>query len=150
MNSHLLPLFVSYRSSGEKLITYQANSSCVSNSHNHSVLQSIDITRRNLMLITLRAQRVNTKRVDQKNDMLRIDTYNLRLSRKSQVLSLPAWQYNVTNLTKWLQSEIIITWHWPQSVSTYSCAKRREDEDHYTLLQYSAYGTSWQSDVLTL
>ena len=42
------------------------------------------------MLITLRAERVNTKRVDQKNDMLRIDTYNLRLSRKSQVLSLPA------------------------------------------------------------
>ena len=27
----------------------------VRNSHNHSVLQSIDITRRNLMLITLRA-----------------------------------------------------------------------------------------------
>ena len=30
----------------------------VRNSHNHSVLQSIDITRRNLMLITLRAERV--------------------------------------------------------------------------------------------
>ena len=29
MNSHLLPLFISYRSSGEKLIKYQANSSCV-------------------------------------------------------------------------------------------------------------------------
>ena len=28
-NSHLLPLFISYRSSGEKLIKYQANSSCV-------------------------------------------------------------------------------------------------------------------------
>ena len=27
--SHLLPLFISYRSSGEKLIKYQANSSCV-------------------------------------------------------------------------------------------------------------------------
>ena len=30
----------------------------VHNSHDHSVLQSIDITRRNLMLITLRAERV--------------------------------------------------------------------------------------------
>ena len=29
MNSHLLPLFISYRSSGEKSIKYQANSSCV-------------------------------------------------------------------------------------------------------------------------
>ena len=29
MNSHLLPLFIFYRSSGEKLIKYQANSSCV-------------------------------------------------------------------------------------------------------------------------
>ena len=29
MNSHLLPLFISYRSSGVKLIKYQANSSCV-------------------------------------------------------------------------------------------------------------------------
>ena len=29
MNSHLLSLFISYRSSGEKLIKYQANSSCV-------------------------------------------------------------------------------------------------------------------------
>ena len=29
MNSHLLPLFISYRSSEEKLIIYQANSSCV-------------------------------------------------------------------------------------------------------------------------
>ena len=28
-NSHLLPLFISYRTSGEKLIKYQANSSCV-------------------------------------------------------------------------------------------------------------------------
>ena len=61
MNSHLLPLFISYRSSGEKLIKYQAIFSCdhINNSHDHSVLQSIDITRRNLMLITLRAERVN-------------------------------------------------------------------------------------------
>ena len=29
MNSHLLPLFISYRSSGEKLIKDKANSSCV-------------------------------------------------------------------------------------------------------------------------
>ena len=29
LNSHLLPLFTSYGSSGEKLIKYQANSSCV-------------------------------------------------------------------------------------------------------------------------
>ena len=29
LNSHLLPLLISYRSSGEKLIKYQANSSCV-------------------------------------------------------------------------------------------------------------------------
>ena len=29
MNSHLLPLFISYGGSGEKLIKYQANSSCV-------------------------------------------------------------------------------------------------------------------------
>ena len=29
LNSHLLPLFISYRRSGEKLIKYQANSSCV-------------------------------------------------------------------------------------------------------------------------
>ena len=29
MNSQLLPLFIFYRSSGEKLIKYQANSSCV-------------------------------------------------------------------------------------------------------------------------
>ena len=29
MNSHLLPLFTSYWSSGEKLIKYQVNSSCV-------------------------------------------------------------------------------------------------------------------------
>ena len=29
LNSHLLPLFISYRGSGKKLIKYQANSSCV-------------------------------------------------------------------------------------------------------------------------
>ena len=29
MNSHLLPLFISYKSSGEKSIKYQADSSCV-------------------------------------------------------------------------------------------------------------------------
>ena len=29
LNSHLLPLFISYRSSGEKLIKYQANLSCM-------------------------------------------------------------------------------------------------------------------------
>ena len=29
LNSHLLPLFVSYRSNGEKFIKYQVNSSCV-------------------------------------------------------------------------------------------------------------------------
>ena len=29
LRSHWLPLFISYRSSGEKLIKYQANSSCV-------------------------------------------------------------------------------------------------------------------------
>ena len=60
MNSHLLPLFISYRKSGEKLIKNQANSSCVIMSRNshHSVLQSIYITRRNLMLITPGALRV--------------------------------------------------------------------------------------------
>ena len=56
LNSHLLPLFISYRSSGEKLIKFQANSSCVIMSiilmNNWSVLQGIDSTRRNLMLIT--------------------------------------------------------------------------------------------------
>ena len=44
----------------EKLIKYQAKSSSlydhVHNSHDHFVLQSIDITRRNLILITLRAK----------------------------------------------------------------------------------------------
>ena len=58
LNSHLLPLFISYRSRGEKLIKYQANfilCDHVRNTHDHSDLQSIDITRKNLMLITLRA-----------------------------------------------------------------------------------------------
>ena len=61
LNSHFKPLFISFRSNGEKLIKYQANSSCVIMS---VILMStlfikknkdIDITRRNLMLITLRA-----------------------------------------------------------------------------------------------
>ena len=121
MNSHLLPLFVSYRSSGEKLIKYQANSSCV--------IMSV-------ILITT-------------------------LLFKALILQGGIWSWSLLGfkglragrhwIWQWLQSEIIITWHWPQSVSTYSCAKRREVEDHYTLLHwYSAYGTSWQSDVLTL
>ena len=58
MNSHLLPLFISYKSSGEKLIKISSRfilCDHVRNSHDHSVLQSIDITKRNLMLITLRA-----------------------------------------------------------------------------------------------
>ena len=38
----------------------------VRNSHDHYVLQSIDITRKNFMLITLRASRVNKKRAFQK------------------------------------------------------------------------------------
>ena len=29
LNSHLFPLFISYKSSRDRLITYQANSSCV-------------------------------------------------------------------------------------------------------------------------
>ena len=59
LNSHLLPLFISYRSSGEKLIIKISSKFIlcdhVRNSHDHSVLQSIDISRRNLMLITLKA-----------------------------------------------------------------------------------------------
>ena len=51
-----LLLFITYRRSGEKLIKYQSNLwDHVHNSHDHSVVQSIDITRRNSMLITLRA-----------------------------------------------------------------------------------------------
>ena len=56
LNSHLLPLFISYIGSGEKVKKFQANSSCVIMSiilmNNWSVLQSMDSTRRNLMLIT--------------------------------------------------------------------------------------------------
>ena len=64
MNSQLLSLLISYRSSGEKLIKYQANSSCVImfviliTTLFYKALklqQGIEITRRNLMLITLRA-----------------------------------------------------------------------------------------------
>ena len=41
LNSHLLPLFISYRSSGEKLIKIkQIHLVCYS--QNHSVLQGID------------------------------------------------------------------------------------------------------------
>ena len=53
LNSHLLPLFITYKSSGEKLIKYKANSSCVTMS---VILMTVDIIRRNFMLITLRAQ----------------------------------------------------------------------------------------------
>ena len=58
LNSHLLPIFLSYRCSGERLIKYHTNSYCVIMSvilMTTLFLQSIDITRRNLMLITLRA-----------------------------------------------------------------------------------------------
>ena len=57
MNSHLLPLLISYRSRGEKLIEYKATDSSrviISvSSDEHSVLQSSDIARRNLMLSLL-------------------------------------------------------------------------------------------------
>ena len=47
INSHLLPLHISYRRSGEKLLKYQANSSSVIPSlilvHDSSVLKSIQI-----------------------------------------------------------------------------------------------------------
>ena len=55
----MLPLFISYRRRGEKLIKYQTKSSCVIMSVilvTTLFYESIDITRRNLMLITLRAQ----------------------------------------------------------------------------------------------
>ena len=58
LNSHLLLLFISYRGSGEKLIKISSKFiACdnIHNSHELSVLPSIDITWRNLMLITLRA-----------------------------------------------------------------------------------------------
>ena len=56
LNSNLLPLFISYRSIGEKLIKCKSKFILfdhVHNSHDHPVLQSIDITRRTLTLITL-------------------------------------------------------------------------------------------------
>ena len=57
MNSLLSPLFISYRSCGEvdKTSSKFILGDRVRNSHDHSVLQDIDITKRNLMLITLRA-----------------------------------------------------------------------------------------------
>ena len=59
----LLPLFISYRSSWQKLIKKSSKFILydhVPNSHDHSVLQSINITRGNLMLVILRAlKRVN-------------------------------------------------------------------------------------------
>ena len=48
LNSHLSPLFISYRNSGEELITYEANLSFVILSvilMDHSVLQWIDINK---------------------------------------------------------------------------------------------------------
>ena len=58
LNSHLLLLFISYRFGGKKLIKYPVKSSFVIMSvipMTTTVLQSINITRRNLMLITHRA-----------------------------------------------------------------------------------------------
>ena len=58
LNSHLLPIFISYRCSGVRLIKYHTNSYCVIMSvilMTTLFLQSIDITRRNLMPITFRA-----------------------------------------------------------------------------------------------
>ena len=54
MKSHLSPLFISYRSSGEKLIKYQANSSCVIMFviFTSALFWSIDHTRRNSRLIS--------------------------------------------------------------------------------------------------
>ena len=54
MKSHLLPLFISYRSSGEKLIKYQANSSCVIMFviFTSALFWSIDHTKRNSRLIS--------------------------------------------------------------------------------------------------
>ena len=51
----------------------------VCNSHDHSVLQSIDITRRNWMLITLRAKRVNEH-----------TTTTLHVHRDCWLISLPS------------------------------------------------------------
>ena len=58
LNSYLLPLFISCRSSGgevDKISSKFILCDQVRNSHDPSVLQSIDIKRRNLTLITLRA-----------------------------------------------------------------------------------------------
>ena len=61
LNSPLLPLFIAYRNSGEKLVKYQAISSCVimflilKITLSVLSLQSIDIPRRNLMLTSLKA-----------------------------------------------------------------------------------------------
>ena len=52
---YLLSLYISYKSSWEKLLKNLCNH--VRNSHDRSVFQSIGITRRTLMLINLRAQR---------------------------------------------------------------------------------------------
>ena len=46
----------------------------VRNSHDHSVSQSVDITRRNLMPITLRAERVNISGI--KNDFDLVESKN--------------------------------------------------------------------------
>ena len=45
LNSHLLPLHVSKRSNGKKLLKYQANSLCdlVLNSRDHSVYKALEI-----------------------------------------------------------------------------------------------------------
>ena len=61
LNSPLLLLFIAYRNSGEKLVKYQAISSCVimflilKITLSVLSLQSIDIPRRNLMLTSLKA-----------------------------------------------------------------------------------------------
>ena len=61
LNSPLLPLFIAYRNSGEKLVKYQTISSCVimflilKITLSILSLQSIDIPRRNLMLTFLKA-----------------------------------------------------------------------------------------------
>ena len=57
LNSHCYPLFIPTDVVGEfdKISSKFILCDHVSNSHDHSVLQSIDITRRTLMLITLKA-----------------------------------------------------------------------------------------------
>ena len=55
----LLHLYISYEKSGDKLLKYEANSSCVIVSLillTTLILLNIDITRRNVMLIIFRAQ----------------------------------------------------------------------------------------------